>query len=140
MQVLAESYINAAICSIQYMNDTNNALAREHFTAAIDLLQSRGIDNPAMIAVIVSHLQQINTHVLSPDDNTFRYHEENELEDSKMHHNDNHISINNCSENGVCDSIQHGTTLPIHNISKGNVSMASKHRRIQYLKRRRRKT
>lgn len=61
VQVLAESYINAAICSIQYGNDTiQHILAKQYFSAAVDLLQSRGIDNQAMMSLITSHLDEIN--------------------------------------------------------------------------------
>lgn len=134
--VLAESYINAAICSIQYGNDTvQNALAKQYFTEAVDLLQSRGIDNQAMMSLVASHLDEINHHpqLLLPDDDEGI---QPSVDHPIDHHDDDYTTDNsNASSNGPVLDTTHQSKQRSHSNESVTDSYRRRRRRIKFLKR-----
>ena len=152
--VLAESYINAAICSIQYGNDTmQNALAKQYFTEAVDLLQSRGINNQAMMSLVASHLDEINHHPQLPlpdddegmqssvnhpiahhdDDYTVGHHDDDY---TIAHHDDDYTTDNsNASSNGPVLDTTHQSKQRSDSNESVTDSYRRRRRRIKFLKR-----
>jgi hypothetical protein len=133
--VLAESYINAAICSIQYGNDTmQHALAKQYFTVAVDLLQSRGIDNQAMMSLVTSHLDEINhhPHLFLPDDDEGMQPSVDHID----HHDDDYTTDNsNASSNGLVREATHQSKQRSHSNESVADSNRRRRRRIKFLKR-----